>query len=113
MNRILSGEIMKFISRQEENILLAVWKLQNNAYGIQIRNYLHEKTGEKISIGGIYIPLDRLVRKGYLSFYQGKPTAERGGMSKRFYKLTKAGVKALKEVKRVSETLWDNLPVLS
>jgi len=104
---------MEDLSKQEELILLAVWRLQNEAYGIPIRKYLKEVTGKKISIGGIYVPLDRLVRKGFLESHQGSPTPRRGGMSKRYYKLTKEGVKALTESKKIQDKLWDALPDLS
>jgi PadR family transcriptional regulator PadR len=104
---------MSVISRQEEHILLAIWKLQDEAYAIPIRKYLEEMTGQNISIGGIYVPLDRLVRKGYLDFYQSEPTAERGGMSRRYYKLTAEGLEALHEAKRVTDTLWQDLPQLA
>jgi len=101
---------MNILSKQEELILLAIWRLQNDAYGVKIRKYLIEVTGSDISIGGIYVPLDRLVRKEYLQTYQGEPTPERGGMSKRYYKLTSEGIEALQETKRVQETLWESLP---
>ena len=104
---------MEDLSKQEELILLAVWRLQNEAYGIPIRKYLKEVTGKKISIGGIYVPLDRLVRKGFLESHQGTPTPQRGGMSKRYYKLTPEGAKALTESKKVQDKLWDALPDLS
>jgi DNA-binding PadR family transcriptional regulator len=101
---------MAILSRLEEQILLAVLNLKDKAYGIRIRMYLKEVTGETISIGGIYVPLDRLVRKGYMEAYQGDPTPERGGMSKRYYRLTKEGIDVLKESKKIFETLWKNLP---
>lgn len=104
---------MKILSKQEELILLAVWRLHGNAYGITIRKYLKKTTKTNISIGGIYVPLDRLVRKGYLESYYGEPTPERGGMSKRFYSLTPEGLKALEDAKRLHESLWDGLPQLS
>jgi len=71
---------------------------------------LQEVTRKKISIGGIYVPLDRLVRKGYLKSFQGEPTSERGGMSKRYYNLTSSGLDILNESKKVHDTLWDALP---
>ena len=101
---------MAALSRMEEQILLAILRLKDDAYGITIRKYLKEVTGENISIGGIYVPLDRLVRKGYIEAYQGDPTPERGGMSKRYYRLAKEGIDALKESKRIFEKLWKNLP---
>ncbi len=104
---------MAALSKQEEQILLAIWRLGEEAYAIPIRKYLKEVTGQNISIGGIYVPLDRLVRKGYLSAYQSDPKPERGGMSRRYYVLTKDGAKVLEEAKRVHEELWKDLHNLS
>jgi len=101
------------LSKQEEQILLAVWQLGEGAYAILIREYLQRITQQKISIGGIYVPLDRLVRKGYLEPYQSDPLPERGGMSRRYYQLTKQGIAVLREARRIHEELWRNLPKLS
>ena len=54
---------MKLLTRAEELILLAVWKKEKNAYCIPIRDQLSEITGENWSLGSIYMPLDRLVKK--------------------------------------------------
>ena len=104
---------MPLISRTEELILLAVCTLDDNAYGVTIRDFLGAEAGQKLSIGGVYVPLDRLVRKGLLKTRQGKPTPQRGGMSKRFYRITAKGVRALNEAKRVHDLLWDNAPIHS
>ncbi|MBU8923240.1 MAG: PadR family transcriptional regulator [Bacteroidales bacterium] len=101
------------LSRREENILLAVWKLDEEAYAIPILKYLAEVTGESVSIGGIYVPLDRLIRKGLLTSWQSEPLPERGGMSRRYYKLTKKGREELVEARKVNDRLWDGLQDLS
>jgi len=103
---------MEIISKTEEMILLAVWKLHENAYGVTIRKYLKEMTAKDLSIGGIYVPLDRLARKGYLDTFQGEPTPERGGMSKRYYRLTREGQETLAQAKEVHEKMWAELPDL-
>jgi DNA-binding PadR family transcriptional regulator len=100
---------MANLSKQEEQILLAVWKLDTDAYAIPIRKYLKEVTGDNLSIGGIYVPLDRLVRKGFLEFYQSDPLPERGGMSRRYYKLTFPGMAALQQAREIHEKLWRNI----
>ena len=100
---------MEILSKTEELILLSVWKLGKNAYGVTIRNHLIESTGKNFSIGGIYVPLDRLVRKGLLTTLQGDPTPERGGMSKRFYKMTKKGINILNESKKVYDAMWSEI----
>lgn len=100
---------MEVLSKTEELILLTVWRLKDEAYGVTIRKNLNELSGKNFSIGGVYVPLDRLVRKGFLDAYQGEPTAERGGMSKRYYTITKEGIKAVNESRQVYENLWDGL----
>jgi len=104
---------MKILSRVEEMVLLSVWKLQQNAYGVTIRKHIIDITATDWSIGAIYVPLDRLTKLGYLQAVQGEPTAERGGRSKRYYKLTPDGLEALKQIKQVHETLWSQLPRLA
>ena len=104
---------MKILSRTEELVLLSVWRLQANAYGVTIRKHIIENTGTDWSIGAIYVPLDRLTKWEYLDTIQGEPTAERGGRSKRYYKLTKEGLNALAYTKKVQETMWSDLPDLA
>jgi DNA-binding PadR family transcriptional regulator len=104
---------MNLLSRTEELILLAVCNLGDDAYGVTIREYLKDAAGQKFSIGGIYVPLDRLVAKGFLKARQGPPTPQRGGMSKRFYTVTAKGVRSLNEAKRVHDLLWKKVPKLT
>jgi len=104
---------MKLLSRPEELILLAIWQLQENAYCVPIRSKLSEITGEKWSLGSIYMPLDRLVKKGLLDSYLSEATPERGGRHKRIYKLTKDGKKSLLKVRQVEIAMWQNIPNLS
>ena len=92
---------MKLLSRQEEIVLLAIWKLKGNAYGVAIREYISEITEKYWSIGAIYVPLDRLVEKGLVMTHQGKPVERRGGRSKRYYEITPEGMKALAEIKQI------------
>jgi len=101
---------MRLLSRAEELILLAVWKLQEKAYSVQIRELLMEVTGKYWSFGAVYMPLDRLVKQNMLESFLADPTPERGGRSKRIYKPTKYGLEALLEIKRVAETMWDGTP---
>ncbi len=103
---------MDILSRMEELILLSVWRLQNDAYGLQIRTNLSELVEQELSVGAVYVPLKRLKKRGYLSSWDSEPTDERGGRTKRFYKLTEKGVRALQQVKTVQENAWSGLPDL-
>ncbi len=101
---------MKILSRTEEMLLLAVYALSPVAYGLAIGKHLKKMTGKAWSVGAIYIPLDRMQQRGLLASYEGKPTPERGGRSKRFYKLSPKGLEALAEAKRLHDALWAGAP---
>lgn len=103
---------MTILSRYEEIVLLAVWKLQADAYGVTIRELVSESTGKDVSIGAIYAPLHRLEKKGYVETYVGEPLPERGGRGKVFYSLTERGKKALLQVKEINDSLWAGIPNL-
>ena len=100
---------MHMLSRAEEIILLAVLKLQGNAYGITIRRLIHEATGKEWSFAMIYDPLNKLTRKGYLRKTKGEPTPERGGRHKVLYEITEEGKKALLEIRNVHDNIWDGV----
>jgi PadR family transcriptional regulator PadR len=97
---------MEILTKLEELVLISVLRLRDKAYGISVYNFIVELTGNEVSVSSVYFPLERLVRKGYLQTSMGEPSAKRGGMSKRYYKLTKAGVKALQENRSLHETAW-------
>jgi DNA-binding PadR family transcriptional regulator len=101
---------MKILSRTEETILLAVRALEPEAYGLAIGAHLKKVTGKSWSVGAIYIPLERLEQRGLLTSYEGEPTAQRGGRSKRFFKLSTKGLEALAEAKRLHDALWASVP---
>ena len=103
---------MDLLTRIEELILLSVWKLQDEAYGLSIRKELSGIVGEELSVGAVYVPLERLRKKGYLESWKGDPTGKRGGRSKRFYKLTSRGVSALSALRTVHDKAWSDLPDL-
>lgn len=100
---------MKLLTRQEEIVLLAIWRLKDNAYGVSIRELISEITGKYWSVGSIYVPLDRLEERGYVKVRQGEATSKRGGKSKRYFEILPEGVEALSEMKRLSEAFWCGL----
>ena len=101
---------MKYLTRTEEMVLLAVLQLEGNAYGVTIRDELKTLSGKTWAFGALFITLDRLSKKGYLDSRLSEPTAERGGRSKRMYELTPAALEALKAVRGMQESLWHNTP---
>ncbi len=103
---------MKLLSRKEEIILLAVWKLQENAYGVTIREHVADTTGVNWMFGAIYGPLGRLVDNGLVESYKSEPLPERGGRSKTLYRLTGDGKEALLKIQEVNSAIWTDIPSL-
>lgn len=101
---------MPLLTRAEELILLAILKLKDNAYCVPILDHIVEISEEKWTLGGIYVPLNRLEKNGLVISKLGDPIPERGGKSKRYYNLTSAGLKALEKMKRVEKAMWEGLP---
>jgi DNA-binding PadR family transcriptional regulator len=95
----------------EEILLPTVHQLGAEAYGVSIKSKVEETLEKYVSVGAIYVPLDRLAKRGLLKTWQGDPSPERGGRSKKYYKLTQAGINILKETKRLNDLLWVNVLV--
>lgn len=103
----------KYISRSEEFLLLAVWRLRENAYGVTIRDQIKQATGKTWAYGALFVMLRRLEKKGYLTSHFTYPTSQRGGKSKRIFRLSSEGIKALKEVRKAHESVWSGIEELS
>jgi len=82
----------------EQLVLTAVVTLGNQAYGVTIHQKVKDLASSKaITLGAIYVTLDRLQDKGYVSSWLSEPTAARGGRAKRCYQMEASGERALKE----------------
>jgi len=102
---------MKVLTRQEEQVLLAVHHLKDNAYLIPIREQIKEYTGKYYSVGTIYAPLNRLTVSGYLESFLGDASPERGGKAIKYYKISADGYRVLAEMKAVQEKMWQGFEV--
>lgn len=101
---------MGILTGHDEILLLTILKLGEEAYGVTIMKHLTEVTGKEWSIGAIYDPLYRLEKTGYVKSELTEPTKERGGRSKRVYRVTETGVKALQAQREVRNELSESLP---
>lgn len=101
---------MKILSRIEEFVLIAVWRLKDNAYVVTIGEELKAMTGTAWAVGALFVTLDRMIRKGYLDTWISASTASRGGRAKRLYRLTPRAKEALSEVRRLQASVWKDLP---
>lgn len=97
---------MEDLTVYESIFLLAILSLEDNAYGVTIREAASKIKGHSLSYGTIYSYLDQLSRKGYVTKEVGSPKAERGGRRKIYYKLSPEGREALKTAHDLQNKIW-------
>ncbi len=94
----------------EELVLLAIGVLKEEAYGINVKAYLKEKTGRDPSIGALHSALTRLEGKGYLNSRMEGATADRRGRRKKFYSLTTFSVETLNQLHELRSEMIKFIP---
>lgn len=98
MSNMSSFSEKGLLGELEQLVLLATIRLGEDAYAVSIRDEIEARTGIALGRSSVYVTLDRLERKGYLSSKFGAPTPERGGKAKRCFGITAAGRRALHAV---------------
>jgi PadR family transcriptional regulator len=81
-------------------VLLAVLHLTERrdlAYGSSIRAEIEQRGGRRVARGAVYVTLDRLGDKRLLDSRLAAGTAERGLRPRRLFKVTPAGLRALRQ----------------
>ena len=98
-----------YLGEFEHMIVLALLRLEDHAYGVTVRQEIEFRTGREVSIGAVYAPLARLESKGYVRSRNGDPTPERGGRSKRFFRVTAKGLNAVNRTQRALQSMIQGL----
>ena len=98
-----------YLGEFEHIVVLALLRLEDRAYGVTVRQEIEFRTKREVSIGAVYATLDRLESKGYVKSHRGDPTPERGGRSKRFFRVTARGVAAVNCTQRALRSMTDGL----
>ena len=98
-----------YLGELEQLILLALARLDDEAYGVTVRQIVADSTGRNITLGTVYKTLWRLEQKELVSCWIADPTKERGGRRKKMYELTTLGKRALRHslegLRRMTEGL--------
>jgi DNA-binding PadR family transcriptional regulator len=86
------------IGNFEQIVLASILQCGDDAYGVTIHRAAENLSGSRsIALGAVYATLDRLEDKGLISSWLSDPTPERGGRSKRHYKLENSGERSLRD----------------
>ena len=100
---------MRFLTLNEQILLLAIWKLKDDAYPVAIRDQVNAMTGKNIVYGTLYNSLDYLHKKGLVAARKGEPTPERGGKSKVYFSLSAEGIEALHRSREIHDSIWNGV----
>ncbi|MCP4727735.1 MAG: PadR family transcriptional regulator [bacterium] len=104
---------MKDLTKFEEILLVTIWRLNNQAYGVQIRQHVNKLTKKSYTYGNLYSVLGQLRRKGFVTRSLGESTSERGGKRKIIFSVTKVGLESMKAAREFNEELWDGISELA
>ena len=96
----------KSLGALELTILLAVARLRDDAYGLAVRRDVSARLARDYSVGAVYTTLERLEAKGFVSSRMTDPLPSRGGRSRRQFKVTAAGRRAIHHAERVAKSVW-------
>ena len=92
-------------------VLAALEQLGDDAYGVTIRDEIERRSRRITSFGAVYATLDRLARKGYVSFWTSAPQPVQGGRARKHARLTAAGRRALRDSVRAIDRMLEGTAV--
>ena len=99
----------EYLGELEQQILLVVLRLGDEAYANPIGELLASAADRRLARGALYTALERLETKGFVRSTLGDPLPERGGRARRYFTVTSAGRRALRNSRRILLGLWDGL----
>ena len=91
-------------------VLLALMRLAPEAYGVPIAREIEAKAKRSIALSTVYATLERLARKGLVKSDLGEATPERGGRAKRYFQVTRLGVRAVHSTRQALIGMWQGVP---
>ena len=97
-----------YLGEFELVVLLALARLDDPASGMPIYDEICRTTGRDVSVHSVYVTLNRMEKKGYVTSRAGDPSVEGGGggRARKCYELLPAGVSALQQSRAMYDSLW-------
>ena len=89
--------------------MLAVIRLDNDAYGAAIRDELCRVADRSVSVQTIWVTLVRLEKQGLVESTEAPPKEGRRGRARRVFRLTPAGWGALDSARASTERMWEGV----
>ena len=93
----------------EQSVLLAIVRLEPEAYGRAVLNEVERVLGRSVSAGSVYATLERLESAGMLTSHTEEGTPSRGGRLRRYYAVAAEGQRALSDTRAALNAMWKNI----
>lgn len=100
---------MKELTKVEEILLLAIWRLKKDAYGVKIRQHVSTVINKDFTYGHLYDALSQLEKKEFVQRELGEVIPNQRGRRKNIYWVTDLGFEALEKSREVNEAIWDGV----
>jgi len=98
-----------YLGEFELLVMLTVLRLGDGAYGVPISREIERQAGRDVAFGTVYSTLERLQEKDFVCSNLGEATRERGGRAKRYFRVTSAGLRTVRDTKQGLIRLWRGL----
>ncbi|MEJ2204792.1 MAG: helix-turn-helix transcriptional regulator, partial [Gemmatimonadota bacterium] len=85
-----------YLGEFEQMVLLAILQRGEHANGYEVRRELEVSAGRVVSKGAFYTTLDRLERKGYVTWEARVPQGDGSSLPQRHFRVTTAGLEELR-----------------
>jgi DNA-binding PadR family transcriptional regulator len=89
----------------EHQVLLAILRHGSESYSVDIVLELERHTGREVATAAVFVALQRLRAKGLLKDRLVEPGRE-GGHARRYFRLTRKAMAAMREQRRSYLSLW-------
>jgi PadR family transcriptional regulator PadR len=99
------------LNQIEQYVLLALARLEEDAYGVMIRREIEDRARRNVSITAVYAALDRLERRGLAESWLSDPLPERGGRARKHFRISPAGLRALDAERQALLRMWEGVQV--
>lgn len=107
--RRIFGGMSSFPGDLEQMVMLAVLQCDDTAYALDVLAELESRAGRRIARGTLYKTLDRLEAKGLVAWVLEAAGPERGGLPRRRFSVTPAGIRQLRRSRNALVRMWEGL----
>ncbi|MEJ2204331.1 MAG: helix-turn-helix transcriptional regulator [Gemmatimonadota bacterium] len=94
-----------YLGEFEQMVLLAILQQGEQAFALEVRREIERSADRRVSRGAFYTTLERMERKGFVSWSEERTDDPRRSAPLRRFAVTPAGLEALRESHKALQVL--------